>query len=116
MELLVCVINEEGKLEDILAGFLELGITGATIIDSQGMARHLNEAPVVMGLQELISQARPQNKTVFSVIESAEKLQAAVEMIRHVCGDMDKPGTGILFTVPLDRVVGLSRTLGSEAG
>jgi len=115
MELLVCVVNEEGKLEDILSGLAELGVTGATILDSHGMARHLTQAPVFAGLQDLLARARPQNSTIFSVIESEEMLQAAIHMITEVCGDMSVPGTGILFTVPLNRVAGLRRPEGPES-
>lgn len=120
MELLVLVISQEEKLESILAGFVEIGITGATIIESRGMARQLSEdsatAPVFAGLQELLAGSRPQSKTVFSVVETQEKLQAAVEMIQEQCGDMTNPGTGILFTVPVGRAVGLAPALASDNG
>jgi len=116
MELLVCVVNEEGKLEDILSGLLQLGVTGATVVNSHGMARHLTQAPVFAGLQDLLARARLQNSTIFSVIETEEKLQAAIDMIRDVCGDLSAPGTGILFTIPLNRVVGLSQPGGSSPG
>ena len=111
MELLVCVINEEDRLNDILSGFVELGVTGATVLNSHGMARHLPEAPVFAGLKDLMSGARPQNTTVFSVIESKEKLDAAIAMIQNVCGDLSAPGTGILFTLSLNQVIGMSSRL-----
>lgn len=115
MELLVCVINQEEKLEDIMAGFLELGITGATIINSAGMGHVLTQdVPIFAGLQTLVSRTRPQNVTIFSVIESQEKLDAAVRLIQSICGDFSAPATGILFTVPVSRVIGLAPELGSD--
>jgi len=36
--LLVCVVNRDEKLESILYGFLELGVTGATVLHSEGMS------------------------------------------------------------------------------
>jgi nitrogen regulatory protein PII len=120
MELLVLVIGQEDKLDSILAGFVEIGITGATIIESSGMARKLSEdaaaAPVFAGLQELLARSRPQSKTVFSVVETPEKLDAAVEMIQDICGDMTSPGTGIVFTLPVSRAVGLASVLSSDSG
>jgi nitrogen regulatory protein PII len=110
MELLVCVINDEDKLDQILAGFAALGVTGATVIDSHGMAGHLPEdAPVVVGLKDLMSRSRPGNKTILSVIESQETIQAAIEMIRGSLGDIEKAGSGVAFTVPVTRAVGLTR-------
>ena len=118
MELLVLVIDRGAKLDSILSGFVEVGVTGATVIESQGMARRLSEEsvtapPVFAGLQELLTASRPQSTTVFSVIETKEKLDAAIAMIQEKCGDMSTPGTGILFTVPVNRAVGLATALGS---
>jgi nitrogen regulatory protein PII len=115
MELLVCVINQEGKLEEVLSRLVELRVSGATVVNSWGMARHLTQTPVFAGLQDLLSRAHPENSTIFSVIESQEKLKAAIDMIMEVCGDMSAAGTGILFTVPLNRVVGLRQVPESDS-
>ncbi len=112
------VIDRGERLDSILAGFLEIGVTGATVIESRGMARQLSEdsdaTPVFSGLRELLARSRPQNSIVFSVIEAREKLEAAIEMIRDKCGDLNDPGTGILFTVPVNRAIGLASELGSD--
>lgn len=115
MELLVCVINQEEKLEEILSGFLDLGVTGATVIKSEGMGRVLaNGVPVIAGLQTLMSRSRPQNVTIFSVIKSKQTLEAAVDMVQSICGDFGEPSTGIVFTVPVERVIGLAPELQSD--
>ena len=115
MELLVCVVNRDEKLEQILSGFLELGVTGATVLHSEGMGRVLSqEVPVFAGLQTLISRSRPQNTTILSVIESPEVLRRAVDMVQEVCGSFDEPSTGIIFTIPLNRVIGLAQELSPE--
>jgi hypothetical protein len=60
MQLLIAVVNQEEKLDQILAGFLELGITGATVIRSEGMGSVLShDVPIFAGLQTLIARARP---------------------------------------------------------
>lgn len=117
MDLLVCVIDDETKLNALLAGFVDLGITGATVLQSQGMGRRLGgKLPATGELQSLLASVRPENCTVFSVIETQEKLEAAVALAQRVSGDLDAPGTGIVFTVPLGRVVGLAPELsGADA-
>jgi len=116
MRLLVCVINQEEKLEEILAGFLDLGVTGATVFKTEGMGRVLSqEVPVLAGLQALLSRSRPQNVTLMSVIESAETLEKAVALVKQICGDLNQPSTGILFTMPVDRVEGLAPELYDDA-
>ncbi len=112
MELLICVVNREERLEEILSGFLELGITGATVVRSEGMGRLVTHGvPVVAGLQQLLHRSRPHNTTIFSVIDTPEKLQAAIDMLQGLLGDLDGPGTGIVFTVPVSRVIGLAPEL-----
>lgn len=111
MQLLVAVINHEERVDHLLAGFLELGITGATVLESRGMGRVLTrEVPIFAGLRGLDARARPSNRTVLCVAEDA-KIDAAIAMIQDVCGSLDTPGAGIVFTVPVGRVVGLSPEL-----
>jgi nitrogen regulatory protein P-II 1 len=112
MHLLIAVVNEPEKVDEILSGFLELGITGATILNSEGMGRVLShDIPIFAGLQTLISRSRPQNRTIFSVIED-KKVEPVIALLQEVCGDLSAPATGIAFTFPLDRVVGLAPELG----
>lgn len=112
MQLLIAVINDVDRIDEILAGFLEIGVTGATIIDSEGMGRVLSEeTPVFADLQTLISRSRPQNQTLFSVIEGDETVERALAIIQDVCGNLEDPATGIAFTMPLTRVIGLAPEL-----
>lgn len=116
-ELLVAVIQDEERLDEVLAGFLELGVTGATVVPSEGMARVLSQdIPIFAGLQTLMSRARPRNYTVFSVIGDGEKVERAVALVQDVCGGLDEPATGIAFTLPLNRVVGLAPELEEPPG
>lgn len=111
-QLLIAVVNREEWLEEVLAGFLELGITGATVLDSEGMGRLLTaEIPIFAGLQTLTSRSRPRNYTVFSVIDDPDKLEDALALLREVCGNLEGPATGIAFTLPVNRVVGLAGEL-----
>ena len=111
MQLLVAVINHEECVEDILAGFVEIGVTGATLVDSRGMGRVLSrEVPIFAGVRALAAASRPANKTLFCVVDDA-KADAAVRLIQDICGSFEQAGIGILFTVPVERVVGLKPEL-----
>jgi nitrogen regulatory protein P-II 1 len=111
MQLLVAVINHAEKVDDVLAGFVELGITGATVVGSEGMGHVLShDVPIFAGVRTLSQRSRPTNQTVFSVIDDA-LVEAAIALIQDVCGDLDSPGAGIVFTIPVARVVGLAPEL-----
>ena len=115
MQLLIAVINQEEKLDEILSGLVELGITGATIINSEGMGRVLShDIPIFAGLEMLASRSRPQNQTLFSVIREDHKVDAVFALLEEICGSLDDPATGIVMTVPLNRVIGLSPELGHD--
>jgi nitrogen regulatory protein P-II 1 len=108
MQLLLAVINEPEKVDDIIAGFFEIGLRGATVIPSEGMGRILShDIPVFAGLQTLLQGSRPQNRTIFSVVDD-DQVDPAMEVLQRVCGTMDSPATGIAVTLPLGRVVGLA--------
>ncbi|NIM19133.1 MAG: hypothetical protein GTO51_01990 [Candidatus Latescibacteria bacterium] len=109
MKLFVFICNKPEKMEEILEGFLEVGITGATIIDSLGMGRILaTEVPIFAGLRKsFFGAATASNKTIISVIREPEKIQAAYHIIEEACGSLDDPGVGIAFTLPVESVKGL---------
>jgi nitrogen regulatory protein PII len=115
LQLLIAVINEEEKLDQILAGLLELGVTGATIVQSEGMGRVVShDVPIFAGLERLASFSRPRNQTIFSVIKEEDKVDGVIALLREICGDLDDPATGIVFTIPVNRVEGLSPEFGDR--
>ena len=113
MYLLVFVLNKDEYLNQVLEYFVEIGIKGATILDSKGMGRTFmsnHDIPVVGGIRKLIFfQSRPSNKTIFSVIESKEKAVEAMELIEQKIGSLKNPGAGIAFILPLEMVKGLPK-------
>jgi len=114
MRLLVAVVHDPEKLDEILSGFVEIGITGATVLNSEGMGSLLSQdIPIFAGLQTLVSGSRPQNRLILSVI-AEDKVQPVVDLLKDVAGDLDKPATGIAFTLPVDQVFGLAPELGGE--
>ena len=85
MQLLIAVVNQQEKLDEILSGLVELGVTGATILNSEGMGRLLtHEIPIFAGLAALASRSRPQNQTLFSVISEDDKVDAVIALLQEV--------------------------------
>lgn len=107
MKLLIVILNKVEKLEEVLEGYLEIGISGATVIDSVGMGHILSEeVPIFAGLRFMFAGAKPHNKTIFSAIKD-EKEKPAIELLEKILGGLTQPGTGIVFTIPIDTVEGL---------
>ena len=107
MKLLFIILNKTEKLEEVLEGFIEIGISGATVIDSVGMGHIISEEiPIFAGLRFMFTGANPHNKTIFSVIMD-EKEESVINLLKKILGDLNRQGTGIVFTIPVDRVEGL---------
>lgn len=107
MKLLILILNKVEKLEEVLEGFIEIGITGATVIESVGMGQMLSEeVPIFAGLRFMFAGAKPHNKTIFSAIKD-EKEKPAIKLLQKILGDLNDPGTGIVFTIPIERIEGL---------
>lgn len=114
MDLLFVILNNEDDLEPLLQGLLELGIRGATIFDSTGMGRTLcTKVPLFGGLRSLFQDCRPTNKTIFSVIKDKDKLRDAVTFINEKI-NLDKPGTGFMFVLPVSEAYGFADQLEAE--
>jgi nitrogen regulatory protein P-II 1 len=110
MKLLVFVLNKEEFLEEVLEAYVEAGVAGATILDSEGMGRFLAyEVPLFAGFKEFMKGNKPYNKTILSVIRNDQVVETLKRLVDEVVGGLDNPGTGIMFTVPVDWTSGLVR-------
>ena len=99
--LLVFILNKPELLDDVITLFVELGVGGATILESTGMAKYLSdEIPIFAGFREVLQGARPNNRTIFTVVEK-NLVPHIIAGIEDVVGSLDEPGTGVVFTLPV---------------
>lgn len=113
MNVLFVVLNKTEYLEDILDAFVDIGITGATILDSQGMGSAMTDVnstkePFYGVLKNMFEDSRPYNKTIFTVINDDKLLEKAVDKVKDIVVDIYEPGVGIMFTVPVGNTYGFS--------
>jgi nitrogen regulatory protein P-II 1 len=107
VKLVVFVLNNEGLLDEVLEAYAEVGIPGGTILDSEGMGHFLSfEIPLFAGFKKFMKGNKPYNKTIFSVVRDESLIPKLHELLNEICGDLSGPGTGILFTLPVDWAVG----------
>lgn len=110
MKLLVFVLNKHEKLDALMTEFVHVGITGATILESRGMAKVLREhdeedIPFLGSLRGLLNPERAKSDTILAVIRD-DQLKTAVETIERIAGCLETENTGIVFSVPIDYVKG----------
>lgn len=114
MYVLFIVLNTVDSLDDILSGFVREGISGATILDSQGMGSAIvnNEnrsAPLFSALHMLLSDSHPYSKTIFTVLENENLVDKAVAVVQEAVDGISDIGAGFMFTVPIGKVYPMNR-------
>lgn len=101
MYLLITVLNNEELLDELITGWLDIGISGATVIEStdslQLISHHI---PIFAGFRALTSGGMPHNKTVFTIIRNKEIVDQAVTYLETLCNNTGKPFQGIYVVVP----------------
>lgn len=102
MHLLIAVIENEDLLDELITGWLDLGIPGATVIESTGalqlISRHV---PIFAGLRSLTSGGGRHNNTIFAAVEDEPLLAAAISFMEELCRKTGKPSRGIYAVAPL---------------
>lgn len=110
MYVLFIVLNEPEYLPDVLYKMKQLGLRGATVIDSMGasaITKDIYNVPLIGGLMKSIDGDIRYNKTIFSVIERQAQVERAMEHIEKIIGgDMKKPNKGIMFVMPVTHMRG----------
>jgi nitrogen regulatory protein PII len=108
MKLFVFVLNNEEFLEEVIQAYIEAGVTGATILDSEGMGRFLAyEIPLFSGFKEFMKGNKPYNKTILSVVSSQKVIDNVKKLVETIIGPLDAPGSGIMFSLDIDWAAGL---------
>lgn len=109
MQILFIVLNDLSHLQEILEIFIKLKVRGATILDSEGMAKAVLES---QGLNFLLggpfSKTLPEkvngSKTIFTVIPEEEKVPEVVSAIQNALTDTHEKVIGFMFTLPVSGI------------
>ena len=110
MKLVVIVLNKLDCLDKLLTAFGKNSIPGATILSSRGMAQTLeahDELRFIGSLRMLMNANYKENRTILMAVPD-EKVDTVVELVNKATGGLDQPDSGILFTLPIDRVEGIT--------
>ncbi len=99
--LFIFILNNSDYLDDIITLFVELGVPGATIVESTGMVKYLSEEiPIFAGFREILQGARESNRIIFSVMNK-DLVPKVIKGIEEIVGSLNDPGTGVAFSLPV---------------
>ncbi len=109
MKAVFFVLNDSTLLPKLLKELNSLNINGGTIFQSNGMGRELakdGDYKITGFLRSLLNPELTSTNTLLFVLEE-ERIPTLLTGIKNVVGDLSKPNTGILFSIPVDFVEGL---------
>ncbi len=116
MYLILFVLDNPDKLEELLNAWEEAGTGGATVLVSTGMRRLSNggyrdDIPLMPGLDDFYKREEDYHRTLFTIVQDDAILEKVVTATRSVVGDLNQPNTGILVVLPTAQVYGLEKNL-----
>lgn len=109
--LIIVILNDLARLPDLFAAWKRIGVPGVTLVNSVGGYQVDNwlQRLGLGGIGALFAQREAQQRTLISVIDDDELLERAIAEADIVVGGFDRPHSGILFVVPVGRILGLQK-------
>lgn len=117
MYMLLMVLDDSTRLNEVLESWRGAGVKGITIFESTGMNRVLprhSAQPMYAGFSHLFGGGRVGHHTIFAIIDSIDLAEAAVAATEEILGDLSKPHTGIIGAVPIVKVWGMPEPYDDE--
>lgn len=111
--LLVFVLDNLEQCPAILDAWEEAGVPGVTILESTGLGRLRgmlqDDLPLFPSLHDLLASRELHHRTLFTVIEDEATLERVIAATERLIGDFTRHHTGLLFLIPVTRVLGLEK-------
>jgi nitrogen regulatory protein PII len=109
--LVVFVLDNLEQCPQVLDAWDEAGAPGVTILESTGLRRvramMRDDMPLFPSLRDLLASRELHHRTLFTVVEDEATLERVIAATERVIGDFTRHHTGLLFVVPVTRVLGL---------
>lgn len=109
--LLVVILHDADHLPELLKTWRKIGVPGSTILPSAGsyLAENWVKRSGLSTLLTLFDQNKLQQRTLISLIDDPVILDLAIAEADRVVKGFDSPHSGILFTIPAGKVLGLKK-------
>lgn len=110
MYMILFVLDNTKKLDEILDAWEAIGIGGVTIVESTGIHRRRAQRirlPMRFMPEPLVVGGEEGNYLLFAMVEEEAMVQQCIQATEAITGNLDEPNTGVLAAWPLSVVRGL---------
>lgn len=110
--MVLLIVNNLEQCPNVLDAWEAAEVPGITILESTGLgnirqAGIRDDLPLMPSLSDLLRTKEHRHRTLFTVVEGEEKVEELIAISQKILGNMDQPDNGVLFVLPVSRVVGL---------
>jgi hypothetical protein len=120
MFMMMFVLDDTARLDDVLAAWAAVGISGTTFFESTGGRRRKAWRQRVHARYDYgrLSEAEAAgNCTLFAIVPDEQVARECLAAIERIVGDLDGPDTGVFMAWPLAVVKGVPPSIRArEAG
>lgn len=105
-KLMVIIVDQPDLVDEVVTGFLDIGVRGATIIESRGMGQIVRQdMPIFAGLASLFPETTG-SRMIISVMP-ADLVDRVTELVDEIGSQFGQPNTAICFTLPVESFRGI---------
>lgn len=109
--MVMLVINNLDECTPVLDAWEATGVGGVTILESSGLGRvrqnMLRNIPLIPSISDFLKAPEHRHRTVFTVVDSQERVDQLIEATESVVGDLEQPNNGVLIVLPVVQVKGV---------
>lgn len=116
--LLLVILNDPGKLPELLQAWKEIGVPGVTVLEGAGgyhTATWLS-AVGLGALDRLLEADELRRRALLSAIDDPHLLDQAVAEAERVVGGFERPESGLLLVLPVMQARGIMKRLVEQEG
>lgn len=110
LKLMVLILFLEEYVYEILELYLQLGIEGATVLDSVGMGQYISNVPIFATFIGFMQESKNSSKTILAMIPE-EREQEVVEGLETILGDLDRKQGAMIFSLDVGMYKGSMKML-----
>ena len=109
MHMLMFVLDDPNKLDAVLEAWGTIGVSGVTIIESTGIARHQGYvgAPFMAGINRLLQSDQEGHYTLMTIVKGEDVVRKCISVVEELVGNLKEPNTGVVAAWPLSIVKGV---------
>ena len=118
--MVMLVLDDVNQCTPIVKAWEDAGVSGITIFESTGMGRmrantKWDDISIMPSLMSVLRTREEHHRTIFTVVDSDEMVDKLVEITQSHVGDMMVQNKGVIFVLPVSRVIGMQSDWRKEA-